>query len=128
MVSGLCASVGWTAVTAFASETCAFDLIDAEYIRDVQPGEVLLVEDDAIESSFPLPKENTAHCVFEHIYFSRPDSLVFGRSVNTSGIVWAGIWPENILQMLTSWFRSRIRAYAPRSATRGRVEYLSNLV
>ena len=69
---------------AFASETCAFDLIDAEYIRDVQPGEVLMVEDDALESSFPLPRENPAHCVFEHIYFSRPDSLVFGRSVNTS--------------------------------------------
>ena len=67
-----------------ASETCAFDLIDAEYIRDVQPGEVLLVEDEAIESSFPLPRENPAHCVFEHIYFSRPDSLVFGRSVNTT--------------------------------------------
>jgi amidophosphoribosyltransferase len=68
----------------FASETCAFDLIDAEYVRDVQPGEVLMVEDDSLESSFPLPKENPAHCVFEHIYFSRPDSLVFGRSVNTS--------------------------------------------
>jgi amidophosphoribosyltransferase len=68
----------------FASETCAFDLIDAEYVRDVQPGEVLLVEDDALESSFPLARENPAHCVFEHIYFSRPDSLVFGRSVNTS--------------------------------------------
>src|SRR5262245_9814322 len=68
----------------FASETCAFDLIDADYIRDVQPGEVLMVEDDTIESSFPLPRENPAHCVFEHIYFSRPDSLVFGRSVNTS--------------------------------------------
>ena len=67
-----------------ASETCAFDLIDAEYIRDVEPGEVLLVEDEAIESSFPLPRENPAHCVFEHIYFSRPDSLVFGRSVNTT--------------------------------------------
>jgi amidophosphoribosyltransferase len=43
-----------------------------------------MVEDDALESSFPLPRENPAHCVFEHIYFSRPDSLVFGRSVNTS--------------------------------------------
>jgi amidophosphoribosyltransferase len=68
----------------FASETCAFDLIDADYVRDVEPGEVLMVEDDSLESSFPLPRENPAHCVFEHIYFSRPDSLVFGRSVNTS--------------------------------------------
>jgi amidophosphoribosyltransferase len=68
----------------FASETCAFDLINAEYIRDVEPGEVLLVEGECVESSFPLPKEKPAHCVFEHVYFSRPDSLVFGRSVNAS--------------------------------------------
>ena len=68
----------------FASETCAFDLIDAEYLRDVEPGEVLLVEDGSVQSSFPLQKEKPAHCVFEHIYFSRPDSIVFGRTVNTS--------------------------------------------
>lgn len=68
----------------FASETCALDLIDAEYIRDVQPGEVLMVDDDTLESSFPLTKEKPAFCVFEHVYFSRPDSLVFGRTVNTS--------------------------------------------
>jgi len=68
----------------FASETCAFDLIDAEYIRDVEPGEVIRVQGDCVESQFPLPKKKAAHCVFEHVYFSRPDSLVFGRSVNTS--------------------------------------------
>jgi amidophosphoribosyltransferase len=68
----------------FASETCALDLIDAEYVRDVEPGEVLWVQDDTLESSFPLPKEKSAFCVFEHVYFSRPDSLVFGRTVNTS--------------------------------------------
>jgi amidophosphoribosyltransferase len=67
-----------------ASETCAFDLINAEYIRDVEPGEVILIEGDHLESVFPHPKETPAHCVFEHIYFSRPDSLVFGRTVNTS--------------------------------------------
>jgi amidophosphoribosyltransferase len=68
----------------FASETCAFDLIDAEYVREVEPGEVLLVESDTLESQFPLPKEKASHCVFEHVYFSRPDSLVFGRTVNAS--------------------------------------------
>ncbi len=68
----------------FASETCAFDLIDAEYVRDVEPGEVILVESDTLESQFPLPKERPSHCVFEHVYFSRPDSIVFGRTVNTS--------------------------------------------
>jgi amidophosphoribosyltransferase len=69
---------------AVASETCAFDLIDADYVRDVEPGEVLRIESDSLESQLPLPREKTAHCIFEHIYFSRPDSLVFGRTVNAS--------------------------------------------
>jgi amidophosphoribosyltransferase len=68
----------------FASETCAFDLIDADYVRDVEPGEILLVEGDSIESHFLLPKEKPAHCIFEHVYFSRPDSIVFGRNVMES--------------------------------------------
>jgi amidophosphoribosyltransferase len=67
-----------------ASETCAFDLIDARYVREIAPGEVVMIEGDHIESSFPFPKQQPAHCVFEHVYFSRPDSLVFGRTVNTS--------------------------------------------
>jgi amidophosphoribosyltransferase len=67
-----------------ASETCAFDLIDATYLRDVQPGEILVVNAEGIHSSFPLPKAKPAHCIFEHVYFSRPDSIVFGRSVNKS--------------------------------------------
>jgi len=67
-----------------ASETCAFDLINAEYLRDVEPGEVVRIEENSLESQLPLPKEKPAFCVFEHIYFSRPDSLVFGRTVNTS--------------------------------------------
>jgi amidophosphoribosyltransferase len=67
-----------------ASETCAFDLIDATYLRDVQPGEVLIIDRDGLHSSFPLRKEKPALCIFEHVYFSRPDSIVFGRSVNKS--------------------------------------------
>jgi amidophosphoribosyltransferase len=67
-----------------ASETCAFDLIDATYLRDVQPGEVLLIDREGLHSSFPLPKAEPAHCIFEHVYFSRPDSIVFGSSVNKS--------------------------------------------
>jgi amidophosphoribosyltransferase len=69
---------------AVASETCAFDLIDAEYLRDVEPGEVVRIEGSSLESQMPLPRENPAYCIFEHIYFSRPDSLVFGRTVNAS--------------------------------------------
>jgi amidophosphoribosyltransferase len=67
-----------------ASETCAFDLINAEYLRDIEPGEVLRIEENSLDSQLPLPKENPSHCLFEHIYFSRPDSFVFGRTVNTS--------------------------------------------
>ena len=67
-----------------ASETCAFDLIDATYLRDVQPGEILVIDGFGLHSSFPLAKEKPAHCIFEHVYFSRPDSIVFGRSVNKS--------------------------------------------
>ncbi|HEX8267317.1 MAG TPA: amidophosphoribosyltransferase [Pyrinomonadaceae bacterium] len=67
-----------------ASETCAFDLIDAEYVRDVEPGEILVIDKNGLNSSFPLEKRETAQCIFEHVYFSRPDSVVFGRSVNES--------------------------------------------
>ncbi len=66
------------------SETCALDLINAEYVRDIEPGEVMMVDGNSLEYQFPLPKEKPSFCVFEHIYFSRPDSLVFGRTVNTS--------------------------------------------
>ncbi len=71
-----------------ASETCAFDILGAEYIRDVEPGEVIIIDDDAIEAGdvhsmfLPdLPKQSR-HCIFEYIYFSRPDSKVFGESVD----------------------------------------------
>jgi amidophosphoribosyltransferase len=67
-----------------ASETCAFDLIDAEYIREIEPGEVVVIDGNDLESFFPLPKGKPAQCIFEHVYFSRPDSLVFGRTVDTS--------------------------------------------
>lgn len=62
-----------------ASETCAFDLIDAEYLRDVEPGEVLVIDKEGLKSFRPFPKpERSAFCVFEQIYFARPDSFIFG--------------------------------------------------
>jgi amidophosphoribosyltransferase len=64
------------------SETCALDLIGARYVRDVEPGEVLVFTDEGVRSYHPFPPAPAAHCIFEHVYFSRPDSLVFGRSVN----------------------------------------------
>lgn len=69
---------------AVASETCAFDLINAEYVREVEPGEIVRIEENSLDSQLPLPRERHARCVFEHIYFSRPDSLVFGLTVNAS--------------------------------------------
>ncbi|MEW6735983.1 MAG: amidophosphoribosyltransferase [Acidobacteriota bacterium] len=67
-----------------ASETCAFDLIGAEYIREVEPGEMIIVDRAGLHSSFPLPVRESAACIFEHVYFSRPDSIIYGRSVNKS--------------------------------------------
>jgi amidophosphoribosyltransferase len=65
-----------------ASETCAMDLIGAAYVRDVEPGEVLVIGADGVRSLRPFPPAPLAHCIFEHVYFARPDSYVFGRSVN----------------------------------------------
>jgi amidophosphoribosyltransferase len=67
-----------------ASETCAFDLIDARYERDVEPGEMIVIDRRGLHSSHPLPVRQHAMCVFEHVYFSRPDSVIYGRSVNES--------------------------------------------
>jgi amidophosphoribosyltransferase len=64
------------------SETCALDLIGAEWVRDIEPGEVFVVGPDGEQSFHPFPPAKLAHCVFEHVYFSRPDSYVFGQSVN----------------------------------------------
>ena len=64
------------------SETCAMDLIGATYVREIEPGEVLVISDQGLKSLKPAPAQPRAHCVFEHVYFSRPDSVVFGRSVN----------------------------------------------
>jgi amidophosphoribosyltransferase len=67
-----------------ASETCAFDLIGATYVRDVEPGEMITITSEGLRSTHPLPPRRRSFCIFEHVYFSRPDSLVYGRSVNES--------------------------------------------
>ena len=64
------------------SETCALDLIDAEWIRDIEPGEMFIVGPEGEKSLQPFPPAPSAHCIFEHVYFARPDSYVFGQSVN----------------------------------------------
>jgi amidophosphoribosyltransferase len=67
--------------TVVASETCALDLIDATYVRHVEPGEVVVIDKDGQRSFRPFPPEPVRQCVFEHVYFARPDSTVFGRNV-----------------------------------------------
>jgi len=64
------------------SETCAFDLIGAEYVRDVEPGEMLRISKSGVESIRFAPEKQHQYCIFEHVYFARPDSIVFGRPVN----------------------------------------------
>ena len=65
----------------FASETCALDLIEAEFIRDVEPGEIITISPDGMESLKPFPPAPHAKCIFEYIYFARPDSKLFGHNV-----------------------------------------------
>lgn len=66
-----------------ASETCAFDAIDAMYVRDVQPGEIVRIDDSGLTTRmFDEPAPQLAHCVFEHVYFANPASKIFGQNVH----------------------------------------------
>jgi amidophosphoribosyltransferase len=64
-----------------ASESCAFDIIGADYVRDIKPGELIVIDDDGLHNHFPFPPMPSRFCVFEYIYFARPDSIVEGTSV-----------------------------------------------
>nr|WP_086017007.1 amidophosphoribosyltransferase [Wenxinia marina] len=68
---------GW----ALASETCALDIIGATYLREIAPGEMVVISDEGVESHFPFRQKRQRFCIFEHVYFSRPDSIQGGRSV-----------------------------------------------
>ena len=68
----------------FASETCAFDLIGAVYMNEVEPGEMVIVGPEGVTRERYAPEQPRAQCVFEHVYFSRPDSIVFEKSVQQS--------------------------------------------
>lgn len=69
----------------FASETCAFDLINAQYLRDVEPGEMVIINQKGMKSLKPLCAHRRASCIFEFVYFARPDSYIFGNQ-NVNGI------------------------------------------
>ena len=70
-----------TSAYILSSETCGLDIIGAEKIRDVQPGEMIVIDDTGVHSEFPFEKQEERFCIFEYIYFSRPDSIVEGHSV-----------------------------------------------
>lgn len=65
----------------FSSETCGLDIIGAEFVRDVEPGELIIIDKDGIQSSMPFGKTQSRFCLFEYVYFARPDSYVEGRGV-----------------------------------------------
>lgn len=67
--------------TILASETCALDIIGASFVRDVAPGEMVIVTEDGVESHYPFPSRASRFCIFEYVYFARPDSIVEGRNV-----------------------------------------------
>lgn len=68
---------GWV----LSSETCALDIIGAKYIREIAPGEMVVITDEGVESHFPFRPQSPRFCIFEHVYFSRPDSIIGDRSV-----------------------------------------------
>jgi len=70
------------ASTVLASETCALDLIGAEFVRELEPGEIVVVSKQGIRSLKPFAPATPSHCIFEHVYFARPDSVIFGESVH----------------------------------------------
>ncbi len=68
---------GWV----LSSETCALDIIGAEFLREVEPGEMVVITEQGVESFYPFERRPSRPCIFEHVYFSRPDSILGGRSV-----------------------------------------------
>ncbi|MFP4313030.1 MAG: amidophosphoribosyltransferase [Alphaproteobacteria bacterium] len=68
-------------VFVLASESCAFDIIGADYIRDIEPGEMVMIDKDGLHSEFPFERRSSRFCIFEYVYFARPDSLMDDQSV-----------------------------------------------
>jgi len=77
LVLGRVGEDGW----ALSSETCGLDIIGAEFVREVSPGEMVVIEDGKVSSHHPFERAKPRFCIFEHVYFSRPDSILGGRSV-----------------------------------------------
>lgn len=66
---------------ALSSETCALDIVGADFVREIEPGEMVVITEEGVQSHFPFRRQPSKFCIFEHVYFSRPDSILGGRSV-----------------------------------------------
>gem|GEM_PF-2159959 len=100
-----------------ASETCAFDIIDAEYVRDVEPGEMVVIDKYGLQSFKPFPPARPSMCVFEFIYFARPDSSIYSTRCRRCAAPWAASWHASRRCRPTWWCRCPTRAWRPPSAT-----------
>ena len=100
-----------------ASETCAFDLLGAEVVREIEPGELVLLNDKGVTSYKPFTPMSPAMCVFEYVYFVRPDSKIFGRMRCIAlAKPWVGNWRRNRRCLRISSFPSRTPGCLLRSA------------
>lgn len=81
LVLGRVGPVGTSGGWVLSSETCGLDIIGAEFVREIAPGEMVVIENDVVESFQPFERRPSRFCIFEHVYFSRPDSILGGRSV-----------------------------------------------
>ena len=102
-----------------ASETCAFDLIRAKFERDVEPGEIVIIDQNGLRSIQAFPEhERRAFCIFEYVYFARPDSTIAGRNVHKVRVEMGRELAREHPSRPTSSFPCRTAATAPRSAIR----------
>ena len=83
-----------------ASETCAFDVVGATYIRDVEPGELLIINDEGIHVDRFTNEVDHAICSMEYIYFARPDSNIAGINVHAARKTWENVWRQKLLLKL----------------------------
>ena len=109
------------------SETCALDIIGAKYIREIENGEVVVISDEGVESLRPFPKQPARPCIFEYIYFSRPDSMLGGRSIYDVRKSMGRELARKSRSRLTSWCPSPTQAFPPHWASRRKRAFPSSL-
>jgi amidophosphoribosyltransferase len=110
----------------FASESCALDAVGAKFVRDILPGEIVVVDKTGVKSiKSHCGKADKHLCVFEFIYFARPDSVIDGSSVQTARQRAGAYWHWSIPCRRTSWWACRIPAWTPRWATPGSPGFLT---